>query len=1080
MTEGKRSNAGEGPRVTLARGNPRGMIEGDRASAGNPRIVARGNPRWMRQRLAAVIAVTTLGTLGACGTPPPHARAQRIGALDEAIGGPHAIGRIGDFLLENDQIRLVIADTGVDPRDPSKSTYGRVNITFGGTLVDADLRRPGGDGAHGNDQLAELLPGFVFSVINPTSVKVTSDGSDGKAAEVTVTGTPSDLLQSVGLLNTGLVGTTSLTFTETYRLAPGKRYVELETTLKNTSAGAHPFPFLDPTQLHDLGFNIPNIESLQLSVPMGQLPLFGGEQQLFAPGVTGFNVRFAIEDSYQIAGGFPAFPGLVVDFLASRGRGVSYGLTVPRSPDNYVNAYASGYPGQPLTPYSMLVPFTYAGVAGVYMVRPPAQLGPQEQFTYTSYFVIGKGDVASVLDTVYELHGEPTGTFGGRVIDEQTSQPVVRANVIILDAADHVVDQVETDEGGSFLAHLAPGSYKYTAMTDDRRSTTPVGFTIAAGEQHGVAPIEMAPPANLVVSVLDELGRHAPVKIQLLGHFPAADLGKDPRTFLYSFERGERQRPTALDGSDRFIEGAWWTIDGRLSARVRPGTYDLIVTRGPEYEITQKSIVLRAGAFDAEQLVLTRAYQSDGWVAGDLHIHAQPSTDSAVPIPDRVASCAAEGLEVAIATDHNYITDYAPVIASSGLDPWLLGIPGMELTTFEMGHFNGYPLRVDPGSTRGGEFRWAGQPPQALFDQLRALAIDPSRSIVQVNHPRQAVLGYFAQFFVDAATAQPYTPSGILGIFAPYGDEFKPENYSVDFDAIELICGKQFEDAHTFRAPNPLPPGPFPDPQPVPGQIVLGPDGRPLFPGVVETWFTMLDRGLSPTGVGTSDSHGLIGDEPGYPRTLLYVGAGKDVPGGFSRDDVIDAIHQHHAITTNGPFVVMTIGKGAIGDTVAAPGGSVDVAIRVRAPSWATVDHLLLYANSQIVASQAIPASQGTDYQTTVHLDLTQDSWVVAEVTGSGNMFPALTPTEYPPVDATVVIKALAVGLDLSTLPLTSNLKPNRIHIQTPQAITNPIWIDVDGNGWTPPKPPLVRRRAPAGPAPDVRAQFEALPEISP
>ncbi|HZJ66311.1 MAG TPA: carboxypeptidase-like regulatory domain-containing protein, partial [Kofleriaceae bacterium] len=479
-------------------------------------------------------ALGCAGLVAACSDPAPHAHAQRIGALDEAIGGPHAIGRVGDFLLENDQIRLVIADTGVDPRDPGKSTLGRVNTTFGGTLVDADLRRVGGDRARGNDQLAELLPGFVFSVINPTTVAVTRDGSDGGAAEVAVTGTPSDLLQQVYLLDAGLVGTTSLQLTQTYRLAPGKRHVEIETTIKNTSAGAHPFPFLDPTQIRDLGLDIPGIENIRLSVPMGQLPLLGGEQNLFAPGVAGFNVRFAIEDSYATAGGFPGFPGLVIDYLASRGPGVSYGLTVLPSPSNYVNAYADRYPGQTITPYSMLVPFTYAGVAGVYMARPPAQLGPQEQFSYTSYFVIGKGDVASVLDAIYELRGEPTGTFGGRVIDAQTSQPVAHASVIILDDKGGVVDQIETDDGGAFLGHLAAGSYRAVAITDDRLPTEPRAFTIAAGAHVGNAPIEMAPPATLVVAAVDELGRHAPAKIQLLGHFAAADRGKDPRTFLYS------------------------------------------------------------------------------------------------------------------------------------------------------------------------------------------------------------------------------------------------------------------------------------------------------------------------------------------------------------------------------------------------------------------------------------------------------------------------------------------------------------------------------------------------------------------
>src|SRR5262249_37196956 len=145
---------------------------------------------------------------------------------------------------------------------------------------------------------------------------------------------------------------------------------------------------------------------------------------------------------------------------------------------------------------------------------------------------------------------------------------------------------------------------------------------------------------------------------------------------------------------------------------------------------------------------------------------------------------------------------------------------------------------------------------------------------------------YFAQFFVDQDTAQPYVPTGIMGVFAPYGDEFHQQNFSLDFDAIELLTGRRIEDVHTFKAPNPLPPGPFPNPQPVAGQVVVGKDGRPQFPGTVETWFAMLDRGHKATGMGTSDSHHLLGDEPGYARTLLYVGDGKDTPGGFSRDDV--------------------------------------------------------------------------------------------------------------------------------------------------------------------------------------------------
>ena len=272
----------------------------------------------MNEGLVAVVAVVALA---GCGDPPPHARAQRIGALDEAIGGPHAIGRVGDFLLENDQIRLVIADTGVDPKDPSKSTYGRVNTTFGGTLVDADLRRPGGGSAHGNDQLAELLPGFVFSVINPTSVAVTGDGNDGRPAEVTVIGTPGDLLQMVDLLDTGLVGTTSLTFTQTYRLHARQalrrdRDHDQEHQRRRASVSV---PRSDPAPRPRLRHPRDREHPAQRADgPAAAARRRAGAVRARA---AGFNVRFAIEDSYGIAGGFPAFPGLAIDFLASRGQG---------------------------------------------------------------------------------------------------------------------------------------------------------------------------------------------------------------------------------------------------------------------------------------------------------------------------------------------------------------------------------------------------------------------------------------------------------------------------------------------------------------------------------------------------------------------------------------------------------------------------------------------------------------------------------------------------------------------------------------------------------------------------------------
>jgi hypothetical protein len=232
--------------------------------------------------------------------------------------------------------------------------------------------------------------------------------------------------------------------------------------------------------------------------------------------------------------------------------------------------------------------------------------------------------------------------------------------------------------------------------------------------------------------------------------------------------------------------------------------------------------------------------------------------------------------------------------------------------------------------------------------------------------------------------------------------------------------------------------------------------------------------------MGASDTHHLLGDEPGSARTLVFVGDGKDTPGGYDRKDVVRGLREHHALTTNAPFIDMKINGERVGSTIVAS-GTVNVDITVRAPSWAKVETLTVYMNSAVV--QTIPIPNGTELTTTVTVSPTTDSWVVAEVTGTQNMFPVFSPVEFPPLDATVIIGALSAGLDLSSLPIASALKPDRLHTTTPYAITNPIWIDQAGDGWMPPKAPLPQRALrPSAPAtlPDVRDQFEALPEISP
>jgi hypothetical protein len=73
-------------------------------------------------------------------------RAERISAATAAellIGGPDAIGGVGDWYLANDVVEVIVDDPG--------RRYGKLN--HGGTLVDAGLRDRAGE-----DQFARIFP----------------------------------------------------------------------------------------------------------------------------------------------------------------------------------------------------------------------------------------------------------------------------------------------------------------------------------------------------------------------------------------------------------------------------------------------------------------------------------------------------------------------------------------------------------------------------------------------------------------------------------------------------------------------------------------------------------------------------------------------------------------------------------------------------------------------------------------------------------------------------------------------------------------------------------------------------------
>jgi len=195
-------------------------------------------------------------------------------------------------------------------------------------------------------------------------------------------------------------------------------------------------------------------------------------------------------------------------------------------------------------------------------------------------------------------------------------------------------------------------------------------------------------------------------------------------------------------------------------------------------------------------------------------------------------------------------------------------------------------------------------------------------------------------------------------------------------------------------------------------EVFNGPNSAAVLP----FWFSFLDQGLTPTMHGNSDSHsykGWIGD----PRTLVAVT--DDDPAEADAQEFIDSDLAQHAQVSSGPFIDFLIEDQPIGDLVTGLGGTqVELQIRVQAPTWMPVNYLKVYSNhGEVVYSQPlIDIGAVVRFDDTVVLQADQDAYFVVE---AGHTSARLGP--------------VAPG-------------------SRAFAITNPIWVDIDGdNEFDPP-----------------------------
>ncbi len=436
---------------------------------------------------------------------------------------------------------------------------------------------------------------------------------------------------------------------------------------------------------------------------------------------------------------------------------------------------------------------------------------------------------------------------------------------------------------------------------------------------------------RIEVTVADDEARPLPAKVTF---FPVGG---------FALELGPEDR---AEGSE---DAAFLPVGGG-EVRLPSGTYDVVVSRGPEYGLHEERVVVPSGGSAFVAATLAREVDTSGWISGDFHLHCAPSSDTPLPLHGRVLSLAAEGVEWVVATDHNMVTDYSPIIEQLSLSSLMRSSIGDEITTRDpsYGHFNAWPL------AKGSAPRpWEGVTPEALFAAAR---LGPNDEIVQVNHPSIPEWGnqYFDVYDVDPNTGEPRQPG-----------------YSWSFDALEVFNGRYLD------------------------------QGLATF----ETWMRMLNRGRVITATGNSDSHHLVFAEPGYPRSWVRCDAAS--PAAASETELVEAVRRGESFVSYGPFLGFDANGAGPGQLASAPGGDVALSARVQCASWLSVSEARVYANGRILAAVDLAPARGAVQDAKLgfedHPEI--DTWYLLFVEGDGDLAPVRRGTGFRPLAFTNAVR---------------------------------------------------------------------------
>ncbi len=125
--------------------------------------------------------------------------------------------------------------------------------------------------------------------------------------------------------------------------------------------------------------------------------------------------------------------------------------------------------------------------------------------------------------------------------------------------------------------------------------------------------------------------------------------------------------------------GVVYSSNGTAEIGLQPGEYTVICGRGFEYSISEQSVALDSEQSRRLQFQLNREVNTTGLVACDPHVHTfEVSRHGDASLDERMVTLAGEGVELAIATDHNVFVDYTPIMKRTDTAKYFTAVMAMK------------------------------------------------------------------------------------------------------------------------------------------------------------------------------------------------------------------------------------------------------------------------------------------------------------------------------------------------------------------------------------------------------------------